>query len=124
MPTNSSSVDKRINGWLEKIVAICIATSVSATAAFQWQLYKSNEDIKALLKVHDSKISYLDNRITELQLEVSEVRSQMVGWDTLKRIELFLSSKNPIEIDSRMSSALKMELESRTEKHSTQRKGS
>lgn len=108
--------DNRINKWLEKIVVFFIATSVAATAAFQWQLYKSNQDIHSLLKMHDMKIAYLESQIVDLKNEVSFTKSQMVGWDTLKRIELFLTAQSQKSIDTNMSAALKMELESRQRK--------
>lgn len=107
------SANDRINGWLEKAVAVCIATSVSVTAGFQWQLYKSNEEVRSLLKQHDSRIIELDKEIIGLKMQVSELRAQMVGWDTLKRIELFLSSSDKKNPDSTLSSAIKMEIESR-----------
>lgn len=118
-----SEVDanERINKWLEKAVAAVVAASVAATAGFQWQLYRGNEDVRALLKSHDARIAYIESKMTEVNLEVSEIRSQMVGWDTIKRIELFLASKSAGEIDSKMSSALRMELDSRGEKISNKK---
>ena len=112
---SNENANTRINSWLEKIVAIGLTCSVSAISVCGWQLYKSNEELKNIIEIHDSKINELYLKHTELKSELSEIRGQMVGWDTLKRMELFMMA-SPQEADKKMSSAIHMELESRRQK--------
>lgn len=77
--------NNRINGFIERIAFAAITVGVSVTATFQWQLYKDSADIRALLKQHDSRLSMLEQR-------QAEIMGTMVGWDVLKRIELYMSN--------------------------------
>lgn len=113
MAVNQDNANIRINNWLERIVAVCISLSVSATATFQWQLYKKTINIDNLIQIHDSNIIDVKEKVIELEQLIYETRAQMVGWDTLKRIELFLTTQDTKQIDSKMANALKIELQTR-----------
>ena len=58
-----------------------LVASVFATTAMLW-------NIKAQL----DKIEVIDQRITHLEQEIAVVKSQMITWDLLKRIELSLTT--------------------------------
>lgn len=113
MLANQDDANIRINRWLERIVAVCISLSVTATATFQWQLYKKTNNIDTLIQIHDSNIIGVREKVVELEQLIHETRAQMVGWDTLKRIELFLTTQDSKQIDSKMANALKIELQTR-----------
>lgn len=113
MSASPENANERINSWLERIVFAFITVAIGATATFQWQLYKANEDIRLLLTQHNSRIDSLNDKIAAQDSRISELKAQMVGWDTLKRIELFLSSQPSKEVDRKMQKALSIELESR-----------
>lgn len=98
--------NERINGWMEKLAFAAITMGVTVTATFQWQLYKDNAEVRQLLKAHDQSIVYLQN-------EMASIKGQMVGWDTLKRIELYLGAHPASERGTALSDAIKMERESR-----------
>jgi len=104
--TEPIEANERINGWLEKIAFAVISLGVSMTATFQWQLFQANTEITQLLKAHDAAIVALQN-------DVSAIKGQMVGWDTLKRIELYLGAHPASERGTALSDAIKMERESR-----------
>jgi len=88
-----------VGGLTQNFVLYVIAGGVAISAKFQWQSYK-------LLSQHDT-------RLMALEKELAIVRSQMVTWDTLKRIELYLSQMQPKDASTALVGALRAESEAR-----------
>ena len=66
-------------------------------------------EIAQIYKSHDA-------RLASLELGLAETRGQMVGWDTLKRIELFLGAIPENKRGSALSTAIRSEIETKTKK--------
>lgn len=107
----------RINGWLEKFAFAVISIGVSLTATFQWQMYqdaitarasatRESHEIRQLLGQHNA-------RIISIELELSIMRGNMVGWDVLKRMELMLSARSPKEAESELTRVIRAEIKGR-----------
>ena len=61
------------------------------------------------------------NERIRLQSDVAAMRGQMVGWDSMKRMELFITSQlngrsKPSEVAGAMAGAIRSEIDSRKEK--------
>ena len=93
-------------------VAVFVAgTGINVTML--WRLYDENKKcIDAINKQADLSNS-IDVRTVNLESRVTIIESQMVGWDVLKRIELYLSSLDPGAANNAIVKALKVELDSR-----------
>lgn len=109
--------NSRINGWLEKFAFAVISIGVSLTATFQWQMYqdaivdrasaaKESQEIRQLLGQHNA-------RIMSMELEISAIRGNMVGWDVLKRMELMLSARSPKDVESELTRVIRAEIKGR-----------
>lgn len=99
----------RINSALERFFFFVMSVGVSVVAGVQYQQYKDNADIRLLLIQHDNRISAIEN-------EISIIRGQMIGWDVLKRIELYMASMAPEQANSALIKAIRAESQSRESK--------
>ena len=95
-----------------KVLPTLIAASILSLCAASLSIYQKAAEVLAVIRSHDQ-------RLTSLEKEVTVIRSQMVGWDTLKRIELTLSTLSTSgrgnEAVGNMSRAIRNELEARNE---------
>lgn len=93
-----------------KVLPTIIAASILSLAGASLSIYQKATEVLAVIHSHDQ-------RLTSLEKEVTVVKSQMVGWDTLKRIELTLATlagaSKGNEAMSNMSRAIRNELEAR-----------
>lgn len=106
--------------FLNKFFFWGLCAVITASAGLQWQMYKDQTAMRQEMTQRFVEIANVykshDARIASLEREVAEVKGQMVGWDTLKRIELFLSSIPPAQRSSALSSAIRSEVESRSQR--------
>jgi hypothetical protein len=86
-------------------VAVCTA-GISLTSWALFENYKTNQKITVILE----QVQQNDAR---QDLAISEIKGQMVTWETLRRIELYLMGHNPEKRGTMVGEALKMELESK-----------
>jgi hypothetical protein len=88
---------------------------ISASAALQWQTYKEQNAMRQEMTQRFVEIANIykshDARIAALERELSEAKGQMVGWDTLKRIELFLNAVPQQQRGNALANALRSEIE-------------
>jgi hypothetical protein len=88
---------------------------ISASAALQWQTYKEQNAMRQEMTQRFIEIANIykshDARIASLEREISEAKGQMVGWDTLKRIELFLNAVPQQQRGNALANALRSEIE-------------
>jgi hypothetical protein len=89
-------------------IAVCTA-AVSVTSWALFENYKTNQKIMVILEAVQRNDARQDQAI-------AEIRGQMVTWETLRRIELYLMSQAPENRGAMVGRALGMELESRREK--------
>lgn len=96
------------------MVAACVG---SGTAA--WAMYRTVEDMKLVLSQQDSRMAQMEARQNRMDIDMARMAGQMVGWDTLKRIELALQTLSAAGKGDKamqaMSSAIRAEIESRRE---------
>ena len=96
-----------------KVLPTLIAACILSTAGACLSLYQKASDVLSLVRSHDQ-------RITHLEKEVVVMKGQMVGWDTLKRIELTLATLSTSgrgnEAFAVMSKTIRNEIEAREEK--------
>jgi hypothetical protein len=71
------------------------------------QLTRSNEEV---LKALGELAQKQDKRIEWLESEVQVIKQRMVGWDTLKRIELLMTGVSPDVAAARLSQAISHEV--------------
>lgn len=91
---------------LEKFaVAVCTA-GITVTSWALFENYKTNQRITIILE----EIQKNDAR---QDMAISEIKGQMVTWETLRRIELYLMGHDPGKRGAMVGEALKMELESK-----------
>lgn len=99
------------NQWLttnlEKFAIYVSGLAIAACSYMVWDNYRTNQKLAQLVEMQDQ-------RIARLESEQATIKSQMVGWDTLKRIELYLVALEPQRAKSSLSDALRLERESRT----------
>lgn len=92
---------------LEKIVFTIITLGITANTTFQYQLHKDYTELSTLF------VSY-NSRLERVESDLTVVKSQMVSWDVLKRIELYLSTLNPSDSNQQILKAIRVESASRT----------
>jgi len=93
---------------------------ITASAGLQWQMYKEQNLMRQeftqrfieLAQIHKNH----DARIAAIERDLAETKGQMVGWDTLKRIELFLASMPPAQRSAALSAAIRSEVESKSQR--------
>ena len=86
-------------------VAICTA-GISLTSWAMWENYKTNQRITVILE----QVQQNDAR---QDMAISEIKGQMVTWETLRRIELYLMGHNPDKRGPMVGDAIRMELEAK-----------
>jgi len=86
-------------------IAVCTA-AVSVTSWALWENYQTNQRITIIL----TEIQRNDARQDQA---IAEIKGQMVTWDTLRRIELYLSGHPAENRGSMIGNALTMEIEVR-----------
>lgn len=90
------------------LLTVCIISLATASLSIAHKASK----VLDLIEAHDA-------RLTALEKDLIIVKSQMVGWDTLKRIELTLSTLATAgrsgEAMRSMSNAIRNELDARRE---------
>lgn len=88
---------------------------ITASAGLQWQTYKEQNAMRQEMTQRFVEIANIykshDARIASLERELSEAKGQMVGWDTLKRIELFLNAVPAQQRGNALANALRSEIE-------------
>lgn len=91
---------------LEKFAIWVCATGITVTSWAMWENYKTNQRITTILE----QVQQNDQR---QDLAIAEIKGQMVTWETLRRIELYLLGHTPNKRGQMVGEALKMELESK-----------
>jgi len=98
------------NQWLttnlEKFAIYVSGLAIAACSYMVWDNYKTNQRLAQLLDAQDQ-------RLTRVEADQANIKAQMVGWDTLKRIELYLAALEPQKAKSSLVDALRVERESR-----------
>jgi len=109
----AESLSKRYLTGLEKFAAFVVSASIMATATFQWQIYQDQiserQEREKILNILERQ----DGRLTQAELEIAKIRGEMVTWDTLKRIELYLAQMQPQDTNRALVGALSAESEAR-----------
>ena len=100
----------------EMAASIAIAVFIAGTGinvAMLWRLYDENKKCIEAVNQQVQQCHNIDLRMLAIEARVIVIESQMVGWDVLKRMELYLSSLDPGSANNAMAKALKAELASR-----------
>lgn len=101
--------------FLEKFFFWGLCAVITASAALQWQTYREQNAMRQEMAARFTEIANIskayDARLSILEREIAEIRGQMVGWDTIKRIELFLSSIPTQQRGAALAAALRSEIE-------------
>jgi outer membrane murein-binding lipoprotein Lpp len=104
----------------EKVIPPLLVAAIIGGAAGGWAAYRKLDEVAARLPQINADIAALKAEQDRARDEVTVLRSQMVGWDTLKRIELALASLAQAGKGDRamqaMSATLRAELDARREK--------
>jgi hypothetical protein len=115
--------DDSLTSWLkDKVVAPLIVAFIVGSSAGGIALYKKIDDLSVQMTqqytVQEGK--ELELRVAATERELAIVRAQMVGWDTIKRLEqglsLIAASGKTNEAMKVIALTLRQELEARKEK--------
>jgi hypothetical protein len=115
--------DDSVTSWLkDKVVAPLIVAFIVGSSAGGIALYKKIDDLSVQMTqqytVQEGK--ELELRVAATERELAVVRAQMVGWDTIKRLEqglsLIAASGKTNEAMKVIALTLRQELEARKEK--------
>lgn len=115
--------DDSVTSWLkDKVVAPLIVAFIVGSSAGGIALYKKIDDLSVQMTqqytVQEGK--ELELRVSATERELAIVRAQMVGWDTIKRLEqglsLIAASGKTNEAMKVIALTLRQELEARKEK--------
>lgn len=105
-------MSEEIKNWalerLERFAIWVCTAAISVSSWALWENYKTSQRAIVILEAIQKNDARQDQAI-------AEIKGQMVGWDTLKRIELFLSSQPSQKRGEMLGSAIRMERESRNE---------
>jgi hypothetical protein len=123
--------DDSLASWFkDKVVAPLIVAFIIGSSAGGWALYKKLDDLGLQMQQQYtvSEGRALELRVSQAEREIAIVRSQMVGWDLVKRLEQqmsILASTNKSNAAAAVAAAvIRSELEARKEVLSdTQNKG-
>jgi hypothetical protein len=91
---------------LERFAIYVCSMAIAFCSWMMWENYKTNQKLTVMLEAIQKSDARQDQAI-------AEIKGQMVGWDTLKRIELFLGSQSPEKRGEMLGNAIRMERESR-----------
>jgi epoxyqueuosine reductase QueG len=98
---------------LEKFAIYVCSSAIAFCSWMMWEQHKLNVSGE----LRDQKIMQILDQLqrhdAQQDQQISEIKGQMVGWDTLKRIELFLGSQPSNKRGEMLGNAIKMERESR-----------
>lgn len=89
-------------------VAVCTA-GITLTSWALFENYKTNQRITIILE-------QIQKNDAQQDMAISEIKGQMVTWETLRRIELYLMGHDPNKRGTMVGEALRMELESKKSK--------
>ena len=91
---------------LERFAIYVCSSAIAFCSWMMWENYKTNQKLTVMLEAIQKSDARQDQAI-------AEIKGQMVGWDTLKRIELFLGSQPSEKRGEMLGNAIRMERESR-----------
>lgn len=113
-------MSEQISDYFGKFFFWGLCAVITASAGLQWQTYKEQTALKQEITQRFVEIANIykshDARIARLEHDLSEAKGQMVGWDTLKRIELHLSSFPAEKRGAALANALRAEVETKVKK--------
>ena len=106
--------------FLHKFFFWGLCAVITSSAALQWQTYKEQNAMRQEMTQRFIEIAQIykshDARLAALERDLAETKGQMVGWDTLKRIELFLGAMPANQRGAALSTAIRSEVETKTKK--------
>ena len=104
--------------FLNKLFFWGLCAVITASAGLQWQMYKEQNLMRQEMAQRFVEITQIykrhDARLTSLERDLAETKGQMVGWDTLKRIELFLGAMPANQRGAALSTAIRSEVETKS----------
>lgn len=106
--------------WIrDKVLPPLLVTFIVAAGGGGIALYRKIDGIAAAIEAQEVRARAIEFRVGQLESEVTVVRSQMVGWDTLTRMERSLAALAGMgkgnDAMRAVAGALRSEIESRKE---------
>jgi hypothetical protein len=104
----------------DNVIPPLVVAAILGGTAGGWAAYHKLEEIASRLPQINADIAALKAQQVQTQSELTILKSQMVGWDVLKRIELALGALAQAGKGDRamyaVSSAIRAEVDARKEK--------
>lgn len=104
----------------DNVMPPLVVAAILGGAAGGWAAYSKLDEVARTIPQMNADIAALKLQQIQSQNEITVLRSQMIGWDVLKRLELafaaYSQSGKGDKAMGAMSSALKAEIDSRKEK--------
>lgn len=109
--------DPRITEWLAKFflwVFGLVGTGFVAFCLIMYRSIRAQQELRVEFKHYmqeiDKKHDFLTRELTVLRSDVSRLEAKMLTTETLKRIELFLTSISPQDRESGIARAIHLEI--------------
>lgn len=104
----------------DNVIPPLIVATIIGGAAGGWAAYQKLDEVAAKMPQINADLAALKSEQARINSEITVMKSQMVGWDVLKRVELALAGLAQAgEGDKAMSAvsgALRAEIDARKEK--------
>ena len=92
------------------------AMGTGLIVTFLWRLSDELKKLNAAVSDNNAHRELYEARLLTLESRATVIEAQMIGWDTLKRMELYLSALLPGEVSMAIRGAFRAEHESRRRK--------
>ena len=104
----------------DNVIPPLLVASIMGGTAGGWAAYNKLDEVARTIPQMNADIALMKSQMEQQRAEITVLRSQMVGWDVLKRVELALSnlgaSGKGDKAMTAVSGALRAEIDARKEK--------
>lgn len=104
----------------DNVIPPLLVASILGGTAGGWAAYNKLDEVARTIPQMNADIAMLKAQIEQQRSEMTVIKSQMVGWDVLKRVELALASIAQAgkgdKAMTAVSGALRAEIDARKEK--------
>lgn len=95
------------------------AMGTGLIVTFLWRLSDELKKLNVAVNENIAHRELYDARLSALEAKIIIIQSQMIGWDTLKRMELYFAALLPGDISAAIRGAFRAEHESHRRKDDT-----
>lgn len=99
--------------YLERMAIFVCMGAMTFGSYLLWETHQFNKTVSLTLQRVEQQLLKQQKHNTRQDIDIAEMKGQMVTWDTLKRIELFLSTHPEHDRGRLLGDAIRIEVDGR-----------